>query len=70
MFIRKALISALFLMIVALAIPVLGQATTYYISPSGDDGNDGLSSDYPWKTFSHAIPELDPGDTLIVMDGT
>jgi len=70
MFTRKAWISALFLVIVALTIPGLCQATTYYISPSGDNGNDGLSSSYPWKTFSHAIPELDPGDTLIVMDGT
>ena len=70
MFTRKALISTLFLVIVALTVPGLSHGATYYISPSGSDSNDGLSSSYPWKTFSHAIPELDPGDTLIVMNGT
>ena len=68
--IRKSWISTLFLLIVALTFADFTEATTYYICPSGSDSNDGLSTSSPWKTFSHAIPELDPGDTLMVMNGT
>jgi len=58
-----------FLMI-ALAVPHLSRGETYYISPSGSNFNNGLSSSSPWKTFGYAIPRLQPGDTLMVMDGT
>jgi hypothetical protein len=57
-------------LMMALAIPNLSQAETYYISPSGSSSNNGLSSSSPWKTFGYAIPRLQPGDTLMVMDGT
>jgi hypothetical protein len=67
---RQASISVLFLVIVALTLPSLSQGATYYISPSGSDSANGLSSSSPWKTFSYALPQLQPGDTLIVMDGT
>jgi hypothetical protein len=43
---------------------------TFYISPTGSDSNSGTSSSSPWKTFAFAIPQLQPGDTLILMDGT
>jgi hypothetical protein len=43
-------------------------ATTFYISPSGSNANSGLST-APWKTFEFAIPKLQLGDTLILMDG-
>ncbi|MBR4247865.1 MAG: hypothetical protein IKQ13_12825 [Treponema sp.] len=44
---------------------------TYYVSPSGNDStNNGLSSQAPFKTLSHALSALSEGDTLIVMDGT
>ena len=42
---------------------------TYYLSPGGNDGGPGGVS-APWKTFSYAIPRLNAGDTLILMDGT
>jgi hypothetical protein len=42
---------------------------TYSLSPSGSDANPGTSAS-PWKTFSFAIPKLQPGDTLILQDGT
>jgi hypothetical protein len=45
-------------------------ATTYYLSPSGSDARAGTSPSAPWRTFRHAIPQLDPGDTLMLMDGT
>lgn len=44
-------------------------AATYYMSPSGNDGNLGTASSAPWKTFAYAVPKLNPGDTLILMDG-
>jgi hypothetical protein len=42
---------------------------TYYISPSGSDSNPGTASS-PWKTFAYAIPRLQPGDTLSLLNGT
>jgi hypothetical protein len=44
-------------------------AATYYLSPTGSDGNSGTSAS-PWKTFNYAVPKLRPGDTLILKDGT
>lgn len=45
------------------------QGTAYYIAPSGSDSNPGTQSQ-PWSTFAHAIPLLEPGDTLNLLDGT
>jgi len=45
-------------------------ADTYYISPGGLDEHSGTSTDSPWKTFNHALPQLKPGDTLALMNGT
>jgi hypothetical protein len=42
----------------------------YYISPTGTDANSGTSVSAPWKTFAHAIPELQPGTTLVLENGT
>src|SRR5215470_13078561 len=43
---------------------------TYYLSPSGSNSNPGTSSGSPWQTFAFAIPRLQPGDTLVLRDGT
>jgi hypothetical protein len=43
---------------------------TYYMSPGGSDANSGISTSSPWKTFGYAIPKLNAGDTLVLMDGT
>ena len=43
--------------------------TIYYVSPSGNDANSGLSPAAPWATFDRAWQALYPGDTLILMDG-
>jgi hypothetical protein len=45
-------------------------AATFYISPKGSDSSSGTSTSSPWKTFKYAIPKLQPGDTLILKDGT
>jgi hypothetical protein len=40
-----------------------------YLSPMGDDLNPG-TIDSPWKTFAYALPQLQPGWTLRLLDGT
>jgi hypothetical protein len=42
---------------------------TYYLSPTGDDGNPG-TRERPWRSFWHALPALQPGWTLVLLDGT
>jgi len=69
-----------FLLAAALAIPLWGIPAphtvkaagyaTYYVSPTGDDANDGLSAAAPFGTLQHAADRLTPGDTLYLMDGT
>jgi hypothetical protein len=44
-------------------------AQTYFISPTGLDGNPGTAGS-PWGTFPYAISQLGPGATLILLDGT
>ncbi len=43
-------------------------AATYYISPSGNNSNNG-SIIYPWATFQYALGRISAGDTLILKDG-
>jgi len=45
-------------------------ATTYYVSPYGNDSNDGLSLDAAWATIQHAADTIGPGDTVLVQSGT
>ncbi|MFA6383730.1 MAG: choice-of-anchor Q domain-containing protein, partial [Parcubacteria group bacterium] len=42
---------------------------TYYVSPSGNDSSAGTSAS-PFKTIQHAADIVNPGDTVIVEDGT
>lgn len=51
-------------------IPGTIQAETYYIGPDGSDRNNGSSAEASWRTFDHAVGQLQPGDTLLVLDGT
>jgi hypothetical protein len=47
----------------------LSLATTYYVSPAGSDVNPGTSS-APLLTIQRAANIVNPGDTVIVRDGT
>src|SRR3989344_3567658 len=49
--------------------PTISSTGTYYISPTGSDSNAGTSV-APWKTFAFAIPKLQPGNSLILKNGT
>ena len=44
-------------------------AQTYYVATNGSDSNPGTESQ-PWATFSKAMTVLQPGDTLLIKDGT
>lgn len=57
-------------LVVLLALLILtppAWATSYFISPSGSDGNNGLSSGAPWLSPNHA---LNCGDTISAASGT
>ncbi len=44
-------------------------AATYYVSPTGSDSSSGSAS-APFKTIQKAANIVNPGDTVIVKDGT
>lgn len=41
----------------------------FYVSPTGDDQADGLSTRKPWRTLERAFKGLRPGDTLFLSEG-
>ena len=44
-------------------------ATTYYASPSGDDGNPG-TEEQPFRTIQAAVNRAQAGDTVYIREGT
>ncbi len=42
---------------------------TFYVAPNGNDANAG-SEAQPWATINHAAQTLQPGDTVLVKNGT
>jgi hypothetical protein len=61
----KALPKILSLLFLFISNSIL--ATTYYVSLTGNDANDGSSS--PFRTISYGVSILTAGDTLIIKDG-
>ena len=45
-------------------------AVTYYVSGSGNDSNDGLTTSTAFLTLQHAESVTQPGDTVYAMNGT
>ncbi len=43
-------------------------AATYYVSPSGDDGNPG-TTDQPFRTVQRGVTQAVAGDTIVLGDG-
>jgi len=41
----------------------------YYVAPSGNDSNSGLSRSVPWRTIQHAANVMRPGEKTIVLAG-
>nr|MCU0793660.1 hypothetical protein [Opitutaceae bacterium] len=60
------------LRISAIAFVVLTRAfaATYYVSPSGNDNHSGLSEAAAVATPQVAVDLANPGDTVLIMDGT
>ncbi|MBN1483685.1 MAG: right-handed parallel beta-helix repeat-containing protein [Chloroflexia bacterium] len=56
----------------AMAMPTAGpdQATTWYVSTAGDDGNDCLAASSPCLTLQGALAKAASGDTLLIAAGT
>jgi hypothetical protein len=44
--------------------------TTYYVATDGNDLDNGLTSSTPFATINHAAQKAQPGDTILVADGT
>ena len=45
-------------------------AQTYHVATDGRDDNDGLTRAAAWRHIAHAAALVQPGDTVIVHDGT
>jgi parallel beta-helix repeat protein len=43
---------------------------SYYVSGTGNDSNDGLSTSKAFRTLQKAADQTQPGDTVLVMNGT
>ena len=46
------------------------KAADYYVSTSGNDGSDGLTTGTAWKTITKAAGIAQAGDTVNIMAGT
>jgi len=60
----------LFCSLVLICCSTPGQATDYYVAPTGNDGNPGTSTTVPWQTIQHAADNLSAGDTVYIRGGT
>src|SRR3954466_1743327 len=64
---KKFLGSFLFILV---TLPGPAQNKTYYISPSGNDNNSGLTVSAPWKTTLKVSSFIfETGDTLLFQGG-
>jgi hypothetical protein len=54
---------------IVLFLSVAAPATTYYVSTSGSNSNDGLSTSSPWRSIQYAANHMQAGDTVQVLAG-
>jgi hypothetical protein len=67
---RTAIVLLAFTLLAALLVtPVSANARTLYVAPNGSNGNAGTEGQ-PFATVSHALGQLQAGDTLYVRGGT
>jgi hypothetical protein len=50
-------------------IPGTVTAATYYVSPAGNNSDQG-TLDHPWQTIQHAAEVAEAGDTVLIREGT
>ena len=65
----KTLKTPLLLLLLLAFVSINGQNTAFYVSPSGDDTNSGLTIESPLKTINDAIALMHAGDTLYLLNG-
>lgn len=53
-----------------LAAGTVNAANTYWVSPTGSNSNNGLSSGSPFQTIAHAMSVCNTSDTINLMNGT
>jgi parallel beta-helix repeat protein len=53
---------------VTLEVAITGKI--WYVSANGSDSNDGSSETKPFKTMQRGVDSLEPGQTVLVMNGT
>jgi hypothetical protein len=46
------------------------RSDVFYVSPDGNDDDDGLAVASAWRTLAHAARQLRPGSTLYLLEGT
>lgn len=61
---------ALALALVWVAQPARAAGVTYYVSATGSDSNNGLSTSSAFATIQRAANLTNPGDTVYILDGT
>ncbi len=54
-------------LILVMTVPAAG--ADYFVSPSGDDGNDGTTPEIPYSQVQTGLDQLAPSDTLYLMPG-
>lgn len=58
--------------VLALLVPLWTSAVIYYVSPTGNDTNNGTSTSTPWRTVARAqqaASSLQPGDQILFQRG-
>ncbi len=48
----------------SIALSQISSNQHFFVDPSGDDGNDGLTPTTPFATIQHALQTAQPGDTI------
>src|ERR1043166_9678617 len=63
--------SCLFRLMLTLAfcLPICSHASTYYVSATGSDTNNG-SQAAPFRQIRAALPHVQAGDTVLISDGS
>lgn len=67
---RRRLLYAVVTFVACAASQLAGAQTTYWVDDGGNDSNDGLSDQTPWKHISFAVFQVSSGDTIKILPGT
>lgn len=68
--VNHRLLTASFASFLAPGLLNLFAQTSFYVAPSGNDGNSGTSPAQPWRTLSRASQQVyQPGDSLLLQAG-